>query len=256
MDSDINDSIISFTIVTCTYNAGDVLQRTLDSVARQTYDNVQHVIIDGASTDETMELVRMYESENRRHGILVVSEKDNGLYDAMNKALRYATGEYMVYLNAGDMLHSVETLQMMAEKIGEGRYGVVYGDTDIVDDNGHFLSPRRLRPPKTLTWRSFSDGMLVCHQAFYANTEIARRTPYNLKYRFSADVDWCIRVMKETENVGLGMLDTGMVLCDFLDGGMTTKNHRASLIERFKVMTEHYGLVKTVCKHVTFLFRK
>lgn len=244
-----------FTIITCTYNAEAVLQRTLDSVARQGYADVRHVIMDGASTDATMAMVRKYESENRRHDIVVVSERDNGLYDAMNKALQLAKGDYVVFLNAGDMLHADDTLERMADKIGNNRYGVVYGDTDIVDAEGHFIAPRRLRPPEHLAWKSFRDGMLVCHQAFYANVDIARQTGYDVRYRLSADVDWCIRVMKEADAQGLPMLNTGMVLCDYLDGGMSVTNHRASLLERFSIMRRHYGLLTTIYKHITFLFR-
>jgi glycosyltransferase involved in cell wall biosynthesis len=202
-----------------------------------------------------MAMVRKYESENRRHDIVVVSERDNGLYDAMNKALQLAKGDYVVFLNAGDMLHADDTLERMADKIGNNRYGVVYGDTDIVDAEGHFIAPRRLRPPEHLTWKSFRDGMLVCHQAFYANVDIARQTGYDVRYRLSADVDWCIRVMKEADAQGLPMLNTGMVLCDYLDGGMSVTNHRASLLERFSIMRRHYGLLTTIYKHITFLFR-
>jgi len=97
--------------------------------------------------------------------------------------------------------------------------------------------------------------MLVCHQAFYARTDLAKRNLYDLSYRFSADVDWCIRVMKEAERQGLPLKYVGMVVVNYLDGGLTTKNHRRSLRERFQVMSHHYGLPMTLWKHFTFLFR-
>lgn len=245
-----------FTIITCTYNAESVIQRTLDSVARQGYDGVQHIIMDGASTDATVQIASQYQSDSLRHKVIVVSEKDSGLYDAMNKAMQLATGQYLVFLNAGDTLRSDDTLELMAEKIAGKEYGVVYGDTDIVDSDGRFIAPRRLRPPEKLSWKSFANGMLVCHQSFYANTAIAKRTAYNLQYKLSADVDWCIRVMKEAERQQLPMLNTEMTLCNYLEGGMSIKNHRASLLERFKLMADHYGLLTTIYKHLTFLFRK
>lgn len=245
-----------FTVITCTYNAEGVLQRTLDSVARQTLPDVQHIIMDGASTDATMEMAGRYREQEQVHKVCIVSEPDKGLYDAMNKVLQLATGRYTVFLNAGDVLHADDTLERMAAMIGEDEYGVVYGNTDIVDEQGNRKGPRRLQPPEKLDWRSFSNGMLVCHQAFYANTMVAKRVRYDTRYRFSADVDWCIRIMKETEKAGMKMLNTGMVLCDYLDGGLTVKNHRASLMERFRVMREHYGLWTTLYKHITFIFRK
>ena len=254
--------MIKFSIITCTYNAEKVLKRTLDSVLEQTCYNVEHLIIDGASTDATTQLVADYQSANQdddtKHEIVVVSEPDGGLYDAMNKGIGLARGDYLVFLNAGDVLPSADTLELIAASVGDGETlpGVLYGDTDIVDNEGTFLRHRHLQPPKKgLSWRSFRDGMLVCHQAFYARADLAKRTLYNRSYRFSADVDWCIRVMKEAERENLPLKHVGMVVVNYLDGGLTTKNHRASLIERFNVMRHHYGLPTTLWKHFLFLFR-
>ena len=97
--------------------------------------------------------------------------------------------------------------------------------------------------------------MLVCHQAFYARTDIARQTPYDLQYRYSADVDWCIRIMKEADRLGLPLVNTNSVLADFEEGGSTTQHHRASLIERFRVMVYHYGLLQTAVVHLWFIVR-
>ena len=98
--------------------------------------------------------------------------------------------------------------------------------------------------------------MLVCHQAFYALTSLAKNNLYNLNYRFSADVDWCIRVMKEAEQKQLKLKNVGEVIVNYLDGGMTEKNHRASLRERFNIMRHHYGLITTVFMHLWFVVRQ
>jgi hypothetical protein len=132
---------------------------------------------------------------------------------------------------------------------------VLYGDTDIVDAEGRFLRKRHLSVPDHLTWRSFKQGMLVCHQAFYACLDIAHDIPYDLQYRHSADVDWCIRVMKEAERQHLPLVNVHAVLADFLDGGDSKQNHRDSLKERFDVMRRHYGLLTTLVMHVRFVFR-
>lgn len=141
--------------------------------------------------------------------------------------------------------------------MGEGEQlpGVLYGDTDIVNMDGRFLRHRRLAPPKRLTWRSFMWGMLVCHQSFYARTDIARDIHYNLDYRYSADVDWCIRIMRESKKRKLSLRNVNAVVTNFLDGGMTTHNHRASLKERFQVMRSHYGLLTTLFVHAWFVVR-
>ena len=255
--------MIKFSIITCTYNASEVLQRTLDSVMSQTLGQIEHIIVDGASKDSTMAMVEAYRrrsaEEETEHDIIIKSEPDRGLYDAMNKGLQLATGDYVVFLNAGDVLPTDETLENISNDVNERSDGrlpaVLYGDTNIVDNNGELLRPRRLAPPDNLSWRSFRHGMLVCHQAFYVRTDIAKAEPYNLKYRFSADVDWCIRVMKRAEKEGLPLLRLPEVVVNYLDGGMTNKNHRASLIERFNVMSHHYGLMSTILMHIWFVAR-
>lgn len=254
--------MIKFTIVTCTFNAEHELQRTLDSVFRQSYADVEHLILDGLSRDRSVEMAQTYKqrSDEARtgHEVVVCSERDSGLYDAMNKGIARATGDYIVFLNAGDTFPSEATLEHIAHSIGDGEAlpGVIYGDTDIVNDEGRFLRHRRLQPPAKLTWRSFRNGMLVCHQAFYALTTLAKDNPYNLNYRFSADVDWCIRVMKEAERRHLMLKNVDEVVVNYLDGGMTEKNHRASLRERFSVMRRHYGLPLTLIMHVWFVVRQ
>lgn len=253
--------MVVFSIITCTYNAESVLQRTLDSVLEQTYSHVEHIIVDGASTDATLDRVEAYkqksDAEDWCHEVRVKSEPDRGLYDAMNKGIQRATGQYVLFLNAGDTFPSADTLELVAESVGEGEEppAVLYGDTDVVDDDGRFLRHRRLSPPRRLTWRSFMKGMLVCHQAFYARTDLAKVTPYDLHYRFSADVDWCIRIMRLARRRRLPMRNVGAVVVNFLDGGMTTTNHRASLKERFHVMAHHYGFVPTVIMHAWFVVR-
>ena len=171
----------------------------------------------------------------------------------MNKSIDRATGDYLVFMNAGDTFPTADTLEYVEGCVGEGELlpGVLYGDTDIVDEMGHFLRHRRLAPPKKLTWRSFIWGMLVCHQSFYARTDIAREIHYDLHYRYSADVDWCIRIMKKAHTLH----NTRLTIIDYLDEGMTTQNRKASLKERFRIMAQYYGLISTAAYHVWFVLR-
>lgn len=243
------------TIITVTYNAASVLQRTLDSVSTQTNQDIEHLIIDGASKDETVQMAESYKAQVP-YKVIILSEPDQGLYDAMNKGLHKATGNYLVFLNAGDTLHTNDTLETVICQISPvNPPAVIYGDTAIVDSKGNFLHLRRLRPPKQLTWKSFKQGMLVCHQAFYVRTDIAQQEDYDLQYRHSADVDWCIRVMKRAEQQNLSLVNTNNILADFMEGGNTTLNHRASLKERYQVMCHHYGSIQTILLHLWFLAR-
>ena len=191
--------MIRFTIVTITYNAEKVLQRTLDSVLSQTYEGVEHLIVDGASKDGTLLLAEHYKANSDAsesgHKVIILSEPDHGIDDAMNQGLTQASGDYIVYMNAGDFFPHADTLEKIVqhcqlnEQPTDELPGVLYGNTDIVDGEGHFLHPRRLQPPAKLTWKSFRNGMLVCHQDFYARTDIAKNQQYDTRYRFSADVD-------------------------------------------------------------------
>ena len=247
-----------FTIATVTYNAESTLQRTLQSVAAQDYGRIEHLIIDGCSTDHTLSIVQHYVEENQaRHNIRLVCEPDNGLYDAMNKALLLATGDYIVFLNAGDCLHSSCTISALAQLADSyaRRPAILYGDTNLVDKHGNFLRRRRLTPPEVLTTDSFRQGLLICHQSFYALTELAKQEPYNLDYRFSADYDWCLRLIRRATRRRIRMVNTHLVLTDYLNEGMTTHNHKASLKERFRIMTRYYGWPATVLQHLWFVVR-
>ena len=236
-----------FSIITVTFNAASVIEPTLASVAEQSYRNFEYLLIDGGSTDDTV-------AKAKASGIKfahIVSERDKGLYDAMNKGIKLAKGDYLCFLNAGDAFHSPDTLEKIVAAIPEGASlpDILYGETAEVDDNRNFVRMRRLQAPDKLHWTSFKQGMMVCHQAFYARRDLVPL--YDLKYRLSADVDWCIKIMKRSEN----MVNVGFIVVDYLQNGLSLQNHRASLIERFKIMCRHYGVFSTVMHHIWFVLR-
>ena len=215
-----------------------------------------------------MSLIQEYVEDNsinvHPHEIRFIREPDRGLYDAMNKAILEAQGDYLVFLNAGDKFHCSDALEKMVAGLQKSGNldvehpmwpAVLYGETDLVDDEGTFLRHRRLQAPETLSWRSFLNGMLVCHQSFYVRVDIAREYLYNMRYRFSADFDWCIRIMQEAEARSLALYNTHLILTDYLSEGMTTKNQRKSLFERLRIMSHHYGIIPTIAKHLWFIVR-
>ncbi len=253
---------LKITVATVCYNAARLIERTFNSVEEQDYPFVEHLIIDGNSQDKTLELLHHYQERNSvasiPHEVNCLSEPDKGLYDAMNKAIDMATGDYILFLNAGDTFHTSTTLTEIAA--AAGRYGnelsaVIYGHTDIVDEDGNFVRHRRLSPPQRLTWRSFRNGMLVCHQAFFARTDIVKKHLYDLHYRFSSDFDWCIRIMREAKRRKLPLCNAQIIVSNYLNEGTTTHNHKASLRERFRIMQKHYGLFVTLWQHAWFVVR-
>ncbi len=252
---------LKLTVATVTFNAGKLIERTIHSVEQQDWPHVEHIIVDGNSLDDTLAHIHHYQERNSiaaiKHEIQCLSEPDQGLYDAMNKAIDMATGDYIVFLNAGDTFHSTQVLTQVAKaaQAAKRRPAVVYGHTHIVDNDGHYLRPRHLTPPAHLTWRSFRNGMLVCHQAFFARTDLARNHHYNLRYRYSADYDWCVRIMKQAAAESSPLVDAGIVVADYLEQGMTTLHHKASLRERFHIMTQHYGWMTTLARHAWFAVR-
>lgn len=243
-----NDSLTAplFSIITVTYNAADTLPRTLASVKAQKCRLFEYLIIDGESTDATLQIAE----ESAIPEMKICKGKDNGIYDAMNKGLGMAQGEYVIFLNAGDAFHTPSTLERIAGTIMSNDFpGIVYGQTDIVDASGKRLGERHLRAPRELTLESFREGMVVCHQAFVALRRIT--SPYDLKYRLSADYDWCIRCLQHSRH----NIYIDDVLIDYLNEGTTTRNHRRSLRERFRIMCYYYGTFSTIKKHLSFIPR-
>lgn len=235
-----------FSIITVTYNAINTLRATADSVAEQTCDLYEWIVVDGGSTDGTVDVIRALPADR----LIWISERDKGIYDAMNKGISMAHGEYLIFLNAGDRFASAETLQLLADAAMDNDFpGIIYGQTDIVDADGRVLGPRHLRAPENLTLESFKEGMTVCHQAFV----VLRRLTgfYNLQYRFSADYDWCIRCLQHSRRNHY-VDDT---IIHYLSEGMTTANMGASLRERFHIMCHYFGTVPTVMRHLKFLKR-
>lgn len=236
-----------FSIITVTFNAASEIEPTLQSVLAQTYTEYEYLLIDGGSKDDTIARAKASGIEFAH----IVSEPDRGLYDAMNKGIALATGDYLCFLNAGDSFYAADTLQTIVDAIaGEDELpGVVYGETAEVDEARNFVRMRRHKAPDNLNWRSFRNGMLVCHQAFYARRDLAPM--YDLKYRLSGDVDWCIKVMKRASK----LVKVDAVVANYLQNGLSLKHHRASLKERFKVMSNHYGLLPTIGRHIWFIIR-
>lgn len=229
-------------VITVVYNASAVIDRTMRSVVAQTWPNLEHIIIDGASKDDTLNKVRTFQ----HHRLHVYSEPDKGIYDAMNKGIERSKGEYLIFMNAGDEFYANDVLEKMLLEPGHDFY---FGNTMVVNDTGRELGERRLHPPKNLNWKSLRFGMCVSHQSILVSKMVC--VPYDLKYRISGDIDWTIRVLKNSKRV----CDSGIFVSKFLEGGVSSSRRKQGLKERFIILSDHYGLVPTIMNHIYILFR-
>lgn len=234
-----------FSIITVTYNAASVLKPTLNSIKEQDFKDFEHLIVDGASRDNTLEIAR----EANIPQSVIHSEPDKGLYDAMNKSIGLAKGTFLIFLNAGDSFADASSLSRIA-KYATHDTDIIYGQTQIVNESREIIGKRHLSAPEHLSAESFKRGMLVCHQAFVARRSIVPL--YDMTYRFSADYDWCIKCLKKSRhNAYVG--DTPII--NFLTDGLTNKYHKKSLKERYDIMCKNYGSVTTFLLHLSFIPR-
>ncbi|WP_020605652.1 glycosyltransferase family 2 protein [Spirosoma spitsbergense] len=239
---------MTVSIITITYNAERFLERTIQSVIGQQTTDYEYIVIDGNSTDGTLDIIRRYES----HITTWISEPDRGLYDAMNKGLHRARGEYVWFMNAGDTLHDSQTLANLLTAMKENPANVYYSDALFVQNDGTLVGLRsQVTPhvlPQHLTWRDMALGMKVCHQAFVASRSLAPDyQPNNL----SADLDWEIRCLKAAQKIQF----LPFLLCNYLVGGLSVQHHRRSLTDRFRVLVAHFGLFTTLVNHGRILVR-
>jgi len=232
----------TLSVITIVYNNVKDVERTIKSVLEQTYPNIEYIIIDGASTDGTLQVIEQY--KNRIHKI--ISEPDKGIYDAMNKGLRLAAGDYVLFMNSGDEIYEKNTVnKVFASKPYADIY---YGETEMIDVTGKSLGRRRHQAPDKFTLKSFRYGMTISHQAIYIKTTITE--PYNTTYQLSADIDWILTAAKKAKVI----VNTHQYVAKYLVGGMSKKRHLQSLKERFQIFTKHYGLIPTLFNHGVIAF--
>ena len=229
-------------VITVVYNNVRDIERTLLSVLNQTYKNIEYIVIDGASTDGTLEVLEKYKDRISK----LISEKDKGIYDAMNKGISLATGDYILFMNSGDEIYSTTTVaNVFANKEDADIY---YGETEMVNEQRESLGQRRHKAPEHFTWRDFKYGMSISHQAIYIKRSIVET--YDPRYQLSADIDWIIKAARKAKSI----VNVHQYVAKYLVGGMSKNKHRQSLMERFDIMKRHYGLIPTVFNHFIIAF--
>jgi glycosyltransferase involved in cell wall biosynthesis len=225
-------------VITIVYNNVKDIERTMLSVLNQSYPQLEYIVIDGASKDGTQKVIEKYRDRLTRY----LSEPDHGIYDAMNKGLALATGDYVLFMNSGDEIYSPDTVTDVFDN--QNSADIYYGETEMYNEKWESQGQRRHCAPENFNWRSFKYGMSVGHQAIYIKRSITE--PYDLQYKYSSDIDWIIKAAKKASSI----VNTHMYVAKYLVGGMSKKKHFASLQERFKIFNKYYGLIPNLINHV------
>lgn len=229
-------------VITVVFNNERDIERTMLSVLNQTYPGIEYLIIDGKSTDGTLEIIRKHQNKIA----VFISEKDEGIYDAMNKGLAKANGNYVIFMNSGDEFYEKDTVKTVFASAPDA--DIYYGETEMIGQNLKSLGQRRHNSPKNFTWKDFKYGMSISHQAIFIRRNLVEN--YDLKYQLSADIDWILSAAKKATKI----VNVHQYVAKYLVGGQSKKRHLQSLLERFAIMRKHYGLLPAVFNHVIIAF--
>ena len=246
------------TVITITYNAERFLKNTIESVINQSNKEFEYLIIDGASKDGTADIIRLYdntlyasfEEAEKRNPVFFpqicwISESDKGLYDAMNKGLHLAKGDFVWFINAGDKIYDNTTMQKIVDTVDANPDSdVIYGQSLIINEDESVRGERHKIAPKVLTRKSLLNGLVVCHQSILVRRDIA--PDYDIQYRISADYDWVCKVLaKSRQNCYIDNY-----ISRFMIAGVSAQQRKKSWTERYHIMKKHFGLPSTLWAHL------
>ena len=238
---------MKISIITITYNSAKTLQRALASILSQTYKDIEHIIVDGASDDGTVEIIKAYAAAHEN--VQWVSEKDDGIYNALNKGIRMATGDVIGFLHSDDVLNSADSIEQIATAFESSQADVVYGDLQYCK-GGKVV--RRWKSnafnPRTLKF-----GWMPPHPTVYVRKEVYEQVGlYDEWFRISADYDMLLRIF----TAGYKTYYIPEVMVSMETGGASNKNTKARLSktqEDFIVLKKNHvgaGLLTVACKQL------
>lgn len=226
------------TVITVVFNGEKHLEDTIRSIISQTYENIEYVIVDGGSSDRTLDIIEKYEYTIDYW----VSEKDNGIYDAMNKGLHLAMGEWVNFMNADDYFFSVEVVDRVAKEVRnlEKNFSIVYGPLNLISDSGVSLDV--ISTPSDQAKSQMSHRLSIPHQSQFSRLSAIKEIGFfDNTYRVSGDYEFTIRLLKNYECYFIGDL---MVAC-MRTGGISS-NPKISLLllreDRRSQVTHGYKL--------------
>jgi len=228
----MNTKTIKFTIITVVYNGENCIKKTIDSIISQTYKDYEYIIVDGSSKDRTINICKEY----KKHITKVISEPDKGLYDAMNKGIENASGDYIIFMNCDDTFYDEKVLEKVAKGIEENNYpDFIYGDAIEVseDETQQFL--KKARSHKWIWY-----GMFTHHQAMFYKVDIIKENNlrYDLQYKIAADYAFTANYLKNCKS----FLYLDFVFCGFKQGGLSSNNHKLNFKHLIEIKKEIIGL--------------
>lgn len=203
---------MKFSIVTVTYNCKKCLEETVKSVIFQTYSDYEYIIIDAGSTDGTLNLITRYE----KYISYWISEPDNGIYDGMNKAIKCAKGDYLIFMNAGDSFHDVNVLDNVSKNLSDD-IDVVFGDYVSVTKSGNVYE--HVIP--FYENKSYLRQMGFCHQSVFVKTSLAKESPFDLSFNFCADYNMIYKLYQQ----GASFLQLRFPICFYNNSDGFTAKH-------------------------------
>lgn len=217
-------------IITVVFNGAEHIEKTILSVIGQNFNNIEYIVIDGGSTDGTVDIIR-------RHGSNIdywISEPDSGIYDAMNKAQRLASGNFLWFINAGDEIADKYILNDLSSIMTtDCDYDYVFSGTHIINIDG---SPKKtVMPPIPLTFDLMTKGMHVSHQSFIPRREIA--PIYDLQYKLIADQKWILDCMKYGKAHGFYF---DRPLSRYMAGGVSDLKSLDCVVEKILMVKKHF----------------
>jgi glycosyltransferase involved in cell wall biosynthesis len=165
-------------VITIVYNNKQLIESTILSVLNQEYKNIEYIIVDGGSTDGTVKIIKKYKDDIA----VLISEPDGGIYDAMNKGIKLATGEWVNFMNAGDAFYSNKTCNIVANEIKTTATDIIYGDFIAIN---HLNNTELLIKAKPLS--AIYKGMIFCHQSVFIKRKLISNYPFDTKYIIAAD---------------------------------------------------------------------
>lgn len=209
---------MKISIVTVSYNAAAEIEPTLKSVAAQTWRDIEYLVIDGASSDGTLDIVNRY----RNAVDVLVSEPDSGIYDAMNKALRLATGDAVIFMNAGDYFYSPYVVELAAEFMqAQPETGVFYGGIEVRFTNGTVTE--FMPPPESEALEFLICGSLPHQGTFARRSAFALTGLFDTRWRSHADYDWFLKAASDRR---IGMKRMDLMVASFGLGGTSSQLER------------------------------
>ena len=239
---------MKLSVISITYNNYEGLLKTLEGFKQAAHADIELVVVDGGSKDQTPSFLTSQTFVQKW-----VSEPDKGIYNAMNKGLQMASGDYVWFLNAGDYVEHWSSVEAVLKAIEKGP-DVLYAETMMVDAAGKHLGTRSSYTtqtlPQALSWRSLRMGMTVCHQSFVIKRSLAQT--YDESLRYVADIDWMIRCLKTCQQI---VLLPG-IIANFTVDGFSSTHRNNSNKERFKVLQKHYGFLPNLLAHIGIVLRQ